>query len=358
MVSQLRLALLIGAITAVAVSPVRAGLRAPRCCDNPCGPSAGTSTAGAGATAPAFRTVTCTEWVRENYTTKRTTYKVECRTECYDTFRCERVPVCKERTVSCVKRVPVWTDQCRKVCHHVTTYEERVVNKTCYKTVQETCMQKQLVRLGHWECREVCGGGLLGGGHGGGGGLFSGHGHGRGCNSGCNDSCGNGNGSNACNDNCRPARTRKVWVNCPEYRECPVTVCKKVCYTEAVKCKVAVCRPEWREEKVKVCTYQCVTENRVVKETCWETRKVPCKATRTVRVCVPCEETVTCCRMVPRTVTRQVPCAPACETTSACCESRFGGGLFRHGGGGRLRGNSDCGGHNRGCGNNCGGGCH
>jgi hypothetical protein len=61
----------------------------------------------------------------------------------------------------------------------------------------------------------------------------------------------------------------------------------------------------------------------------YEQRKVPCKATRTVRVCVPYEETVTCCKMVPRTVTRQVP---VCETN--CCER---GGLFS-----RLRHNADC----------------
>jgi hypothetical protein len=115
-----------------------------------------------------------------------------------------------------------------------------------------------------------------------------------------------------------------------------------------------VTRNEYKEQKVKVCTYQCVTENRVVKETCWETRKVPCKATRTVRVCVPCEETVTCCRMVPKTVTRQVPCAPACSND--CCESRFGG-LFRNLGG-RLRSNGDCCGHSRGHGHNRGGCCN
>jgi hypothetical protein len=303
----LRLALLIGAITAVAVSPVRANHRAPRCCD-PCG----SSTTGA-----AYRSVNnnCTEWVRENYQVKRTAYRVECRTEVCDSFRCERVPVCKERTVCVTKKVPVWREECRKVCHKVTTWEERVVNKTCYKTVQETCMKKQLVRLGHWECREVCplfggfGGGLFGGGNG------HGH-HNRGCNDACNDAC-----NDRCNDSCRPTKTRKVWVSCPEYRECPVTVCKKVCYTEAVKCKVAVCRNEWREEKVKVCTYQCVTENVVQKYTCWETRKVPCKTTRTVRVCVPYEETVTCCRMVPRQVA-PTACPPAnnCVSTNECCE--------------------------------------
>jgi len=169
--------------------------------------------------------------VQETVPVKRTTYKVECRTETYDTCRTECVPVCKEKVVCCVKKVPVWTEQCRKVCHKVTCYEERMVNKTCYKYVQETCMKKQLVRLGHWECREHCP--LFGGHGGGGGGLFGGH-HGNNC---CSDAC-----NNSCNNNCRPVKTKKVWVHCPEYRECPVTVCKKVCYTECVKCKVPVCK--------------------------------------------------------------------------------------------------------------------
>jgi hypothetical protein len=326
----LRLALLIGAITAVAVSPVRANFRAPRCCD-PCGSSSS-------ATAPAFRTVTCTEWVRETYTTKRTAHKVECKTETYDTFRCERVPVCKERTVTCIKRVPVTKEESRKVCCNVTVYEDRLVNKTSHKYVKETCMKKQLVRLGHWECKEVAN--LFGGG------LFSGHGSHGCCDTGCKKSCGD-----PCKDSCRPTRTRKVWVHCPEYRECPVTVCKKVCVTEAVKCKVAVCKQEWKTEKVKVCTYQCVEEKRVEKYTCWETRKVACKGTRTVRVCTPYEETVTCCRMVPKTVTKQVPCRTACtnacpprrdrccESRTACCPREGFGTRLRN----KLRCNSDCG---------------
>jgi len=266
--------------------------------------------------------------VRENYTTTRTTYKTECRTEQYDAVRCERFPVCKDVVVNVTKRVPVWTEQCRKVCHKVTCYEDRTVNKTCYKTVQETCMQKKLVRLGHWECKEVCP--LFGGG----GGLFSGHGHG------CGSSC--GGCDTGCNDSCRPTRTRKVWVSCPEYQECPVTVCKKVAYCVPTTCKVAVCRNEWREEKVKVCTYQCVTEQCTKKVTCWETRQVAYKACRTVRVCVPCTETVTCCKLVPRTVCRQVPCAPACNTTScgSSCGNSCGNDCCNTGGhfGGRLRG--------------------
>ena len=295
----LRLALLIGAITAVAVSPIRANHCAPKCCD-PCGSS------GCGTTAPAFRTVTCTEWVKETYTEKRTCYKVECRTETYDTFRCECVPVCQEKVVCVMKKVPVWKEETRKVCHKVTCWEDRVVNKTCYKTVQETCMKKHLVSLGHWECREKQS-------HS----FFGGHGHGSCCDSGCGNSCGNSCGTTCCT----PVRTHKVWVCCPEYKECPVTVCKKVAYCEQVTCKVAVCKNEWREEKCKVCTYQCVEEKCTVKCTVYEQRKVACKATKTCRVCVPYETTVTCCKMVPKCVTRQVPCDNACGNScgSNCC---------------------------------------
>jgi hypothetical protein len=324
----LRLALLIGAITAVAVSPVRANFRAPRCCD-PCGSSSPC------ATAPAYRTVNCTEWVRENVTTTRKAYKVECRTETYDAFRTECVPVCKEHTVTVMKRVPVWTEEVRKVCHKETVYEERIVNKTSYKHVQETCMKKTLVRMGHWECKQVPA--LFGGGNG--GGLFSGHGH---CGSGCSDACASPC-TTSCNDACARTRSKKVWVNCPEYKECPTTVCKKVCVTEAVKCKVAVCRNVMKEEKCKVCKIQCVEEKRVEKCTVYEKRQVACKATRTVRVCVPYDETVTCCKWVQKTVTRQVAVNP-CPTTT-CASSNCGScndGCERAGIFSRLRHNSDC----------------
>jgi hypothetical protein len=317
-----RLALLLGAITALAVSPARADhCSAP--VSAPCGPTT--------------RSVQVTQCVPETYTTKRTVYKVECRQEQVDSFRCERVPVYKERVVTHMKRVPIYKEEVRKVCHKVTTYEERTVTKKVWKTTEHTVMQKRLKSLGHWECREACQ--LFSGG------LFSGHGHGRGCNDSCNDSCRNGHRDD-CRDDCRPARTRKVWVYCPQYECCPVKVCKRVCVEECVKCRVPVCRNEWREQRVKVCTYQCVPEQRTEKYCEYTTRQVPCKVTRQVRVCVPREETVTCTRMVPRTVTREVACpAPArhaecrparhADCNDSCrrgCGDR-GHGWFRNNGG-------------------------
>jgi hypothetical protein len=276
-----RIALLLGAITAVTVSSARADSCAPAC------------------TTPCTRTIQVTECVPETYKVKRTVYKMECKTEEVDGFRCERVPEVRERTVCCIKKVPVMKVEVRKVCKNVMECEERTVMKTCYQNVQETCMKKVLVKKGHYVCETVC------------------------------EEVKKGFLASLCHkpDPCNPCPpcpemkvvTRKKWVDCPEYKECPVTVCKKVCVQVPEKVKVNVCKQVWTEEKVNVCTYQCVEEKRVEKYTVCVERKVPCKVTRTVRVCVPHEEEVTCTRMVARTVCREVP-VTCCPTTN-CCDS-------------------------------------
>jgi hypothetical protein len=294
MVSRtLRMALLVGAVTAAVVSPAWAQHRAP-CCGEPCG--APQCCAPAAPCAPQYRTITVTKCVPETYTCKRTCYKTECRTETVQGCRTECVPECRERVCNVTKRVPVVKTEMRKVCKTETCYEDRCVMKNCYQTVQETCYRKHCVRLGHWECRETCS-------HG----LFGGHNN-------CCDPCAN---------SCCQTRTHRVWVHCPEYCETPYTVCKRVCVQVPTTCKVAVCKQVWTECPVQVCTYQCVTEQRVEKYTCMVTRQVPCTYTKTVRVCVPYEETVTCCRMVQRQECIQVPVTPCCETS---CGHR---GLFR-----------------------------
>jgi hypothetical protein len=220
--------------------------------------------------------------------------------------------------------VPVMKTETRKVCKNVTVWEDRTVCKKEWKTVQETVCKKELVRLGHWECKEVCASGLFGGGH-----KHRGD---------CCDPC----ATTCC---APPTRTKKVWVHCPEYCTRNVTVCKKVCVNTPTVCKVAVCKQVWEEAKVQVCTYQCVEEKRVEKYTVMVPKTVNYKATRTVRVCVPYEETVTCTRMVARQVTREVPCAPAAN----CCETRSGfRGLFSGGRFGCHRHN-DC----DSCGSSC-----
>lgn len=323
----IRIALLIGAITAMAVSPARANHN--NSCSNSCAPACST---------PSTRTIMVRECVPETYTQKVTRYKVECRQEEYTYTKCEVVPECRERVVTYTKRVPVTTWETRKVCKNVTEYENRVVTKKVWKTVEETQMKRRLVSLGHWECKEVKP--LFGGG------LFGGHG----CNSSCGNSC------DPCATNCAPVRTRKVWVYCPQYECCPVTVCKRVCVEEPCCVKVAVCKQVWCEEKVQVCKYECVNEQRTEKYTVCVTRQVPCKGVRTVRVCVPYEETVTCTRYVTRCVAKEVPvcqnaCPAPCQTScstacsTSCCEKDKGCGL-----GGRLRGlfssrcDKDCGG--------------
>jgi hypothetical protein len=326
MVSRtLRMALLVGAVTAAVASPAWAFHRAP-CCNDPCGSSPCAQAAPAAPAAPCTRTITVTECVPEKYTVKRTAYKYECKTETYDACKTECVAEVRERTCTVVKRVPVMKTETRKVCKNVTVYENRTVCKTEWKTVQEVVCKKELVRLGHWETREVSSSGF-------GGGLFGGSG-GHKCGHRGGDCC------DPCPATCAPAcpRTKNVWVHCPEYCQRQHTVCKKVCVKTPTVCKVAVCKQVWEECKVSVCTYQCVEEKQVQKYTVMVPRTVNYKATRTVRVCVPYEETVTCTRYVSRQVTREVPATNACETRTGLR------GLFsgRSGCGCRSTGNSCC----------------
>lgn len=278
-----RLALLVGAITAVAVSPARAD--APANC---CGPTT--------------RTIQTWECVPETYTVKRTAYKVVCVPKEVETCSWVCTPEVRERVCNVVKKIPVTETQIKKCYKTVMVNEERTVMKTCYKTVQETVMQKHLVSLGHWECREVQP-------------LFGGLLHHNDC-----DPC-NKSSCNTCNS-C--PRTRKVWVCCPKYECCPKTVCKKVCVQVPTKVCVPCCKKICTETPVQVCTFKCVTEKHVEKYTVNVRKQVMTKQTIQVRTCVPYEETVTCTRMVRKCVTREVPCDS--------CGSRFGGFFHRSNG--------------------------
>jgi hypothetical protein len=289
-----RIALLLGAITAVAVSPARAQDKASPC-------------------APCTRTIQVNECVPETYTKKVITYKRVCKTEEYDTCRWQVTNECRER-VSCVtKRIPVTETVTKKVCKTITVNEKRTVMKTAYKNVEETVNRQHLVELGHWECRERQP-------------LLSGLLH-NSCSTGCGDTC------NTCNNAC--TRTHRVWVYSPRYECCPVKVCKKVCYQTPVEVCVPVCKHVEEVVNVQVCKYKCVQEQVVHKYSVPVLKKVSCKATRTVSSCVPVESTVTCTRMVNRCVTREVPAPATCNTCNTCstcdpCSSRwFSFGLFR-----------------------------
>ena len=274
--ARIRIALLLGAVTAF-VAPLRAQ-DAPK------------------TTGPKMRTIQVTECVPETYQEKRTCYRWECKQENYTAYRCESVCVPKERTVTCVERIPETKTVTRKVCHYESCCETRTVMKNCYHWEQYTCMQKKCVSRGHWECCEVC----------------------------KQPSC----FEKLCNPcACPHTVTKKHWVHCPVYQECPVTKCKKVCTQVPTTCQVRVCKPVWQEVQCQVCSYRCVEKKHVEKYNEMVTKKVPYQATRCVRVCVPYTETVTCCRM--KTVTRQVQvaeCAPSCCPApccpTTCCKTR------------------------------------
>jgi hypothetical protein len=286
-----------------------------------------------------------TEWVPETYQCQRTTYKREWREEAYTAYKTEYVQETRTRNVT--KYVSVPTVETRCVTEWITQQvtENRCVTKTimvpCVET--RTCYEKRevckpvtthhrkLVRLGHWECREVQP-------------LFSHVGHG--CGKGCGDPCG------GCETSCAPCpRTKRVWVHCPEYEDCcetkmvkccesypvckQVTVCRPKCVTET--CPVTVCKrvPVTKQVQCTVC--KCVPQCHQETYTCCVPKCVPYQACRKVCVCVPCTETVTCCRMVCKQVAKEVceaPCAPTCCETQCCKRWDFGGhfrGLFNKG---------------------------
>lgn len=267
----IRIGLIVGAISAAA-----SVARAQDGCQNPTGPTT--------------RTIKVTECVPETYQEKRTCYRVECREEQYDAVRYEPYCEVRERTCTVTKRIPEYHTETIQVPCKVMSCEDRVVMKSCYEYRTVTCMQKKCVSRGHWECREVC--------------------KEPGCFKKMCDPCA-----------CPRTVCKKCWVSCPEYIDCPVTKCVKVCVQHPVVCKVNVCHTVMKERQVQRCTYRCVQEQHVEKYTVQLCKQVPVKATRMVRVCVPYEETVTCCRMVAREREVQVQDCGCC-CTSCCCPCR------------------------------------
>jgi hypothetical protein len=308
-----RTALLFGAVAAVAVSTARADCNpAPAPC------------------APAMRTITVTECVPEQYQATRTAYKVECKQETYTAYKTECVPETRTRVVTTYKRIPEMRTEVRNVCVRVPCVETRTVMKKSWHTENVTTMVCRTVDRGHYECREVPD-------------RWA-------------DFCNRVRHSCSRHDCCEPCpcpatKTVKCWVPCKVTEQVPVTHCKRVCVETPCTVQVTVYRTETRQETHQVCSYRCVPEQRTETYTVNTSRCVPYQATRTVRVCVPYQETVTCTRMVARQVTRQVPCeaAPAASSTcgSSCgCDSGCGCShgrtrLFRFSGLGH-RGN-DCG---------------
>jgi hypothetical protein len=263
--------------------------------------------------APCTRTVTCTEWVPEQYPCTRTVYKTEYKQETYTAYRCESIPETKTYTCTVYKQVPEVRTETRMVCVTVPTVEERTCMQTFVTCKPVTHIVRKCVDKGHYECREVpC--------------APKHHWLKKLCSRHHDDCC----------EPCCPPPTKivKVWVPCPVWIETPVTRMERVCETRPVTVKVTVCKTHWQPQQYQVTCLKCVPEQ--VTRTCqvMTTRMVPYQATRCVAVCVPHQETVMATRMVARTVVKEVPVAPCCETV--CCKThghghhRSAGLHFRH----------------------------
>src|SRR5262249_46133200 len=181
------------------------------------------------------RTLLLNDGVEEKEQTTGTAYRVEYKPVVCESFRYETVCEPREQLVTVVKRIPEYRTETRRVCHNEVCYEDRVVMKRCYETRQVTECVKKCVSKGHWECRTEC------------------------CPPSCLDKLLHG-----C-DACGHERTKKVWVHCPQYVDCPVTRCVKVCVEHPTVCKVKVCKPVFKEVQVQTCSYRCVEEKVVQK---------------------------------------------------------------------------------------------
>jgi len=278
-----RFALLAGLFAVAAAGPARAD-DAAACC------------------APAYRTVCVKEWVPEQYQCTRTVYKTECKTETYTAYKCECVPETKTRTCTVYKMVPETHMETRTCCVCVPVCEEKTIMQACWTCKPVTKMVKKCVDQGHWECHEVC------------------------CKPGlCERMC---EAWKKHKEGCcycpPPVKTKmeKCWVPCKVEIECPVTCMEKVCEYKPVVCKVTTYKREQRTEQVQVTCCKCVAEQKVETYTCITHKLVPFQATRTVKVCVPCQETFTACRMVCHTVEKKVPVCECCSCCEPCCSQK------------------------------------
>jgi hypothetical protein len=286
---RVQIVLLAGTIAAVAALPARSNECCAPASSDSCMP------------APSMCTVRVTECVPETYQYTRTSYRRECRQENYTAYRTECTAETRTRTCTVNKMVPEVRTVMHTECITVPCVEERTVMQQFVTCKPCTTMCRKCVDRGHWECREVpCHEGCLS--------RMKKHFH---------------KHHDCCESSCEPCappptKTVKVWVPCKVWEETPVTTYKRVCECRPVTCKVTTCKREQRQVQRQVTCMRCVPETHTENYTVMVPHQVAYQATRTVSVCVPCQETVTACRMVSRVVEKQVPAAPACGETTCC----------------------------------------
>lgn len=299
---RMNFALLAGAILAVTGSAHAGNHGAPAtdCC---------TPTVSCAPACPTTQKVLVTEWVPEQYKCTKTVYKTECKQETYTAYKTECVPETRTRTVTCYHKVCETVMETRQTCVKVPYVEEKTIMKTCTVCKPVTCMVRKCEDHGHYECQEVpCGPSILD--------RLKKFGH----KSDCCDPC-----APVC---CEPVKTKtvKVWVPCKVWVECPVTKMVRTteCHPEVVK--VTCCKTEIRCEQVPCTRVKCVPECKTETYTVNVQKCIPYQATRTVSVCVPCQEEVTMTRLVCRKVEKEVPvCATeCCKPSFLSCSRLFG----------------------------------
>jgi hypothetical protein len=322
--SNVRATVLASAVLAALGLPAQAS-HAGDCgapCDSPCGP-----------VAPAFRTITVTEWVPETYKTMATAYRTEFVNEAYTAYRTENVtekftayrtecvPEARTRQFTVSRYVPETSAVTVSVWKCVPSIEKRTVCRTVVSYQPVTTVTRKCVDQGHWECREVPVQTMHS--------RMKKHFHKK---------------NDCCEPVCVPTKTVKVWVPNKVWIEVPVTYNKAVCTTVNETIDVTVSRMVESKEVRQVTTHKCVPEVRtetytvqVPRQVAYEASRVVCRtvpyqATRQVGRSVPYQTEVTATRMVARTVERQVA-VESCEGVTVSSSGFGGHRLFGKSGG-------------------------
>ncbi|HJT75708.1 MAG TPA: hypothetical protein VJ739_00750 [Gemmataceae bacterium] len=286
---SVRIALVAGVCTAALALVANAGE-----CGAPCGSDCGAPAC----CAPAFRTVSCTEWRPETYQTTRTVYRTECHQEAYTAYRCEMATEVRTRTCTSYQMVPEVRTEVRNVCVCVPCVETRTVMQQHWTCKPVTCMVTKWEDHGHYECHEVpCRESL------------------------CSRLKKRMHHHDCCEECCAPPpmKTVRCWVPCKVAVQVPCTHMERTCEYVPTTCQVTTYKHEVRQESYQVTCCKCVPVTHTENYTVCVPHQVAYQAYRTVAVCVPHQEVVTCTRLVPCTVTKQVPVTECCHEETMCC---------------------------------------
>lgn len=252
--------------------------------------------------APTTAIVRVKEWVPETYMATRTCYTTEYVDQEFTSYRCEKIPVTRVRTITKYRCEKVMEQRTVQKCHYEWVCEEKTTMKphlVCKPVTKTVC---KTVDCGHYECVEtpICDDDFVGKG---------------------------GKGGKGTQEPISRTKSQKVWVPNLVTESHEVTHNKLCIEYEPCTKMVKVRKPYYTEHTVNVCVRKQIPYT-VEEEYCsYDVKQIPVTTVRKVPRTIPHTEQVECTRMVCRTVEKEVPVTECCE--APCRDKKFGGIFHR-----------------------------